>query len=559
MLLHTLTDRITARRLTTGLFIWAVLFLLYLPAAKAGFVSDTTGWVQSLQRDSFLEYINRTHFGVKSMYQLTQLNTWLLYQVLGTKVWGWHLVHVTLHAVNCFLLYVFCAKLFSKAGLQYPAHPALVGSILFGISPYISEVVVWEASFHYLQALIFIFSILLLAQRFQERSSAGPAVLAGLLFFLSTFTLELFYLTPVLVLTLAFFYRTALHYDKAAFRKTILFFTLPQVLFFGLHLLLFRVVYGSGMAHLGVQMFKNPLPYFLVRAPWYSFHLVLWGRFFPASLKAAVYDFFRTGTGSLLFYVLLASACAFIAVRYRRMEAYGKLVSLFFVWLLLAVGIVVPLFFAEILLVVCDRYMYLMLAFYWMLIVLLLYRIKRPAIYYGILGILACINLFFSLKLSRKWGQSAEVIAAIQQSPVLMPGKVKLLLNSPACLQGIPMIGTSPEGEYRLMHNLFFPPPIRDTMLEVAAYNMDWKTDGAHAEVMNDSTIKVTLNQWGTWWWIGGFGATSYENAWFRLDMVDAGHWYNLVLKKPASEYQLLYQTGNELKVVDMARKGEQY
>lgn len=559
MLLHTLTDRITARRLTTAGLIWAVLFLLYLPAAKAGFVSDTTGWVQSLERDTFLDYINRTHFGVKSMYQLTQLNTWLLYQAFGTSVWAWHLVHVTLHAANCFLLYVFCTKLFTKAGLQYPARPALFGSLLFGISPYISEVVVWEASFHYLQALLFIFSILLLAQRFQERPSAKPAVIAGLLFFLSTFTLELFYLIPLLVFTLALFYRTALNYERSIFRKTLVYFLLPQVLIFLVHLLLFRVVYGSGMAHLGTQMFKNPLPYFLVRAPWYFFHLLLWGRFFPHALKTAVYDFFRTPGGAIIFYTALASVSAFIAIRYRRMTVYGKLLSLMFAWLLIALSIIVPLFFAEILLVVCDRYMYLLLAFYWMLVALLLYRIKKPALQIGLLIFLAGINLFLSLKLSRKWGQSAEVIAALQQSPVLAPGKVKLLLNSPACMQGIPMIGTSPEGEFRLMHNLFFPPAINDTMLEVAAYNMDWKTDGAHAEVINDSTIKVTLNQWGTWWWLGGFGAYSYENAWFRLDMVDAGHWYKVILKRPAGEYQLLYQTGNELKVVDMARKGEQY
>ncbi len=559
MLLNQLIDRLTARRLVTAILFWVVIFLLYLPAAKAGFVSDTTGWIQSLERDSFWEYINRTHFGVKSMYQITQFNTWALFQLFGKNVWAWHLTHVTLHALNCCLLYRLCVRLFRNTGLEHPARPAFIGCLLFGISPYISEVVVWEASFHYLQALILIFSIMILAQRFQERPSAGKALLAGVLFLISTFTLELFYLTPVLVFTLAFYYRSALHYDKAVFRKTILYFTLPQIVLFMLHLASFRIVYGGGMAHLGFQMFQNPLPYFLVRAPWYFFHLTLWGRFFPAGLKAAVYDIFRTRAGSIIFYTVLVAVCIYIAAKYRSMTASKKLISLFFVWLLIALAILVPLFFAELLLVVCDRYMYLLLAFYWMLVSLLLFRIKRASLRYSLLIILGCINLFFTLKLSRKWGQSAEIIAAIQKSSVLAPGKVKLLLNSPACLQGIPMIGTSREGEFRLMHNLFFPPVIKDTMLEVAGYNMDWKTDGAHAEVMNDSTVKVTLNQWGTWWWLGGFGATSYENAWFRLDMVDAGHWYNVILKKPASEYQLLYQTGNELKVVDMNRKGEQY
>jgi hypothetical protein len=559
MLLSNLTDRITARKLTVACLLWIVLFVLYLPAAEAGFVSDTTGWIQSIERDSFWEYINRTHFGVKSMYQLTQFNTWVLYQLLGKHQWGWHLVHVTLHTLNCLLLYAFSLRLFRNAGLQQAARPAFAGVFLFAISPYISEVVVWEASFHYLQALLLIFSILILTQRFQETPAARYAIVAGVLFFLSTFTLELFYLTPFFILSLAFYYRTALHYKKELFAKTALYFTLPQVLMFVLHLLLFRMVYGGGVAHLGTQLFKHPPGYFLVKAPWYVFHLSLWGRFFPNEARQAVYNVFRTPAGSVTFYTVLGALCLFIAYRYRRMSAYGKLISLYFSWLLAGLAILAPLFFMELLLVVCDRYMYLILAFYWMLASLLLYRLMRPALFYGAIALCAMINGYFALKMSWKWGQSAAVVAAIQQSPVLKPGKVKLLLNSPACLQGIPMIGTSPEGEYRLMHNLFFPSPINDTMLEVAAYNMDWKNDGAHTEVLNDSTVRVTLNQWGTWWWIGGFGATSYENNWVRLDMVDAGHMYEVILKKPAEKYQLLYHKGNELKEVDMTLKGEQY
>lgn len=557
MLLTRIADRLAKKQGYTFCFFWIVTFLLYIPAAKAGFVSDTTGWFQSLIEDSFTDYINRTRFSVKSMYQLTQFNTWLIYQIAGINQWIWHIVHVTLHATVCLLLFRLCHRLFTNSSVEKPYWPAFAGTFLFCVSPYASEVVVWEASFHYMQALLFIFGILILVQRFQDHPSRQTAVGAGVLFFLSTFTHELFYLSPLLTLSLAVYYRIALRRDPQVFKRTLLWFTLPQVLLFLLHLLLFRLVYGGGVAHLGSQLFSNPPGYFLVKPPWCFFHVIVWGRFFPQEIRMAVYDLFRTTGGALAFYGTLLIIGAVILLRFRKMSHYWRLVSFMFLWLLMAQAILVPLWFPENLLVVGDRYLYLMLAFHAMLISLLLYSIRATWLKQGLWVIVALISIYWNLKLSKKWYESEKVIAGIQNSPLIKPGKVKVLLNSPACIKGIPMIGATPEGEFRLMHNLFFKPVIKDTMLEVAAYNMISPEDGAHVEVMNDSMVKVTLNQWGTWWWRNGdFGATSYENDWFRLDLVDPGHWYYLILKHPADQYDLFYQKGSEIKVVDMAIRG---
>jgi len=75
--------------------------------------------------------------------------------------------------------------------------------------------------------------------------------------------------------------------------------------------------------------------------------------------------------------------------------------------------------------------------------------------------------------------------------------------------------------------------------------------------VINDSTVKVILNQPGTRWWRNGsIEASNYENEWYRFDLQHPGHWYYLILKKPVSSYDLLYQKGKDIKVVDMAIKG---
>ena len=560
MLFYKIADRIASKRVYVFGIFWLFTFLVYLPAINAGFVSDTTGWYQSLTQHSFSDYINRSHFGVKSMYQVTQFNTWLIYQIFGLSHWAWHVLFVSMHAVVCSMLYYFFKRLFSASGLEKPHYPALAGALIFCISPYNSEVIVWEASFHYLQALILIFGILLLVQRFQDKPSNGFAFWAALIFFVSTFTHELFYLSPILTLAVIVYYRIALGRDKKLLRKSIFAFTVPQIAVFVIHLIMYRVVYGGGISHVGTKLFDNPAGYFLVKAPWYFFHLFAMGRFFGEPTKMFIYDLFRNPIGAIIFYSLLAAICLLIIVRLRKMITYWKLVSFTFFLMLIAMSILVPMWFPEGLFVVGDRYMYLMLGFQWMMIALLLFRIRNKWLVQGLWLVLFGINVYINLKLSKKWYESEKVIAAIQTSPNIKPGKVKLLLNSPACIKGIPMIGTSPEGEFRLMHNLFFKPIIADTMLEVASYNMISPKDGAHVEVVNDSMIKVTLNQWGTWWWLGGFGAFNYENNWFRLDLKDPGHWYYVILKKPASTYDILYQTGEELKLVDMTKEGvEQY
>ena len=108
------------------------------------------------------------------------------------------------------------------------------------------------------------------------------------------------------------------------------------------------------------------------------------------------------------------------------------------------------------------------------------------------------------------------------------------------------------------MHNLLLPDKqINNTVYDVLSYNLTTPEDGAHITVANDSTLHVTLNQWGTWWWFAGKGGYSYENADYKLNLIDLGHWYELTLKKPSQNYLLLYETGGKWKVVDMSKRNE--
>ena len=138
--------------------------------------------------------------------------------------------------------------------------------------------------------------------------------------------------------------------------------------------------------------------------------------------------------------------------------------------------------------------------------------------------------------------------------------KTILMLNLPLGLNGIPMIESFPKSSFKVLYNATADSPLTNTVYDVLSYNMTTENDGAHVQVINDSTIHVTLNQWGTWWWYGVQGGTSYRNADYRLNLVDLGHWYELTLKHPAANYLLLYQAGDKLKAVDLNKKNtDQY
>ena len=139
------------------------------------------------------------------------------------------------------------------------------------------------------------------------------------------------------------------------------------------------------------------------------------------------------------------------------------------------------------------------------------------------------------------------------------PGdKTVLLLNTPENYQGVPMIGAQPDGIFKAMHEVYTDTVIKNTVYEVASFNMVAEGDGAHVRVINDSVLHITLNQFGSWWWYEGHGAKNYENAEYKVNMVKPNYWYELTLKHPADKYLILYVLGDKWRVVDMNNRKEE-
>lgn len=553
------TDIIPARLFNNKIIVffsyWIILFIIYLPAAQAGRVGDFPGWVHFLNSVNFTKYINRSGSGIPSMYQFTQVVSYIFYQAFGANAWLWHLLYITLQSLNTLLLFTFFSLLFYDSSVKNATLAAFTGGLLFCLCPHISEVVVWESSFHYLLGLLLMLMVLHCVQKFIITQKTDYAWLGGIVFFLSTYSLEVFYLTPLFVISLAFYYHSVLQHGKPVIKKVLRYFTLPQLIFFTIHFILLRTLYHQGIAHIGsvaiqlnVTIFSKPLKYI--------FHILFFGRFFNDHVRSSVYHFCESGMGLSLFYGLLALILIYFIAGYNKFNNSRKAIVLLFTWAALAIGLILPLWFPDSGLVIYDRYTYLPDAFIYMFLALLLNNFCRKQVYIALMFFYALLNYRFTHRVNAYWQQSAEVVNNLVATFPNDPSKKVLLLNLPECLDGVQMVGTRDDGEFRMMYNAIMPDKISNDVYDAEAFYMRSPIDGAHVSVIDDTTIRVTLNQWGTWWVYYGYGASSYENSDYKVIMRDPGHWYDLVLKHPASEYLLLFSVGKDWRKVDLSKKG---
>jgi hypothetical protein len=543
-------------RLFLFAFFWLLAFILYLPAAKAGFVGDFPAWLDHIRNSSFKDYINWNICGVKVLYQFTQFVTYIIYKLFGVNPWAWHLTQLTMHVANVTLLYKITRRLFVDFNIKHPSMAAFMGALLFCISPYASEVIVYKPCFHISMALLMMLLILSWTQRYIKTGQKKFIWLSAFIYFFSTYSLELFYVTPFFTLTLVLFYYLVNKIEQPSFKKTILFFLLPQIILLCAQLGVFYTVYGYNLPH--SLSAGNPLVY-LTNPPKYLFHILFLGRFLSHETREAVYTVCGKVKFIALFYGCIILICTITIARFRRISSKGKIASLIFTWCMLSFLFTSPLWFYDLLYIIYDRYAYFPAAFTYMLLSIIISYFPK---YIGIplLSVFAIFNIYGTMKNNNCWYQSAAISNKLLRNFPEAGDKTVILLNCPQCMKGALMIRAIGESEYKQMHNLLLPQKINNKVYDAVSYNLLTPNDGAHVMVINDSMLRVTLNQWGTWWWYNDHGAFSYENDDYKLNMVDEGHWYDLTLKHTADQYLLLYEVGDKWKTVDWNKKNiDQY
>jgi hypothetical protein len=539
--------------------LWVIAFILYLPASQAGMVGDFPAWLDKISHSSRSEYLNWNISGVKILYQFTQAVTYVICRIFGINRWAWHIIQLSMHVGCCALLYQILKQLCTDLKIKYAANIGLGVALLFCVTPYASEAVVYEPCFHFSMALGMSLFILLWVQNYLHSARPVYIWLAAITFLCATYSLEVFYITPFFTLTLILFYYFTNNIEKPLFKRSLRFFILPQVAFLLLHFVVFLKVYGKKPPH-SLYLQKDLWYLYIANPAKYLFHILGLGRYYDDESKKAVYNFCENTTFSAVFYGLFFLITIIFVARFRKMKARGKLLSLVFAWSAIALAFVMPLWFYDKFYILFDRYVYVPAAIIYALLVVLISYIPNKYIATLLFSAFLVVNISYTVKTNSYWQRSAAITDTLLNNFPEVGDKIVLLLNPPQCYNGALMIRAVGESEFKTMHNLLLPKKINNKVYDVASFNMLTPQDGVHIMVVYDSVCHVSLNDFGNFWWYDDKGAKSYENADYKVNMIDVGHWYELTLKHPASQYILLYVVDDQWRIVDWNYKNlDQY
>lgn len=536
---------------------WCCVFILYIPAYQGGFYEDFLGFLDNHKRLTLWESVTRQTSG---MYQGLLFFQQVCISLFGTHPIPWFLLFTGLHAFTAVCIVRFCKGLFGLWQTGYPQLTVLTGVLFWLLTPLAVETVNWKACSHYMIGMIFLFSILKWATDYLVLPRRSILLKIVGTYILSLTFLELFYLTPVFVLLLL----VALIYCRKPLpvnaRKAGLSLLLPMIVLWCLYYWALQTITGRTLARINsLSELLDPL-LLLAKLNKYIVHIYFMEYFLPASGKASIYRFLELPPVAVTFGVFLVIAVLFLIVRMRKAKPGQQIASLLFLMFLISLMFILPMWFFELFPYQGSRYFYFPGAFGYLLLAMLIFRIPWPKLRYTV------ALLYLSCSVSGTMYLVNNIRAAAITSNKLMDSfkwdnaSDVLLLDLPIFYRGIGIMGAGDPSNFAYHLDILRNRKVNCRIYDVSSFNMAGRWDGAHVQVIDSLQLKVSLNQGGTWWWFGGFGAADYENELYKVHFIDNGANYLLHFKqRPGDSTVVLYQSGGDWKRVDWNKKEEQW
>jgi hypothetical protein len=179
--------------------------LVYAPSLAGGFLYDDVPLVLHNRHIQDLREI-RTVLNYEPARPLLNVSWAVNYALSGTAAWSYHLVNVSIHAVNCALVTSLLRWIAGRRGLARPRETALLGGCLFATTPMAAETVAYVASRS--SALVSLFSLASLRVTVAALEGSAPRRLTlGLgLFLLALATKEEAASVPLFLLLIDYFF-----------------------------------------------------------------------------------------------------------------------------------------------------------------------------------------------------------------------------------------------------------------------------------------------------------------------------------------------------------------
>ncbi len=536
------------KKLAVFLFFFTVALLVYYCTAGGGFVTDEIGWLQNYQATGWKGTFNA--FNDKSPHYVYHLVGFTLWKMFGLHGKGWMVFFVLLHALNATLSFIVFKKLLAKAEVSSPQLIALAGSLLFLLSPYQTEPLVWYACVHYLVCAALVLLAINAFVEYNESEERKQVLVFYTTAFLAAFTLEISFSLPFIIASLILFFP----FGKTNSEKTkqFMLFVLPSIVLVLLYFLITKLLRGNFAGHYGAAThFNMDIQLLMGNLAKYSAKVFALTQFLEYDKRNTLYVFFEQEKFAFLLAAFFCLTATIFVVKYKQLSKKLVVLALLFAMFVFALLPILNLYFSSIVNVEGDRFTYFASVFAGQMVAFSLVSLL------GVWGWApVAVFLFFNTKYllvnTASWHHNRNLNFSLCEKFRWYNAPHIYLLNLPDNINGTYMFRSfAPDNSFAETLALRYGKDVENKTTEILEYNMNQPTDGVRVEKVSDNELKVVFTGAGNWWWAKGIGGGSYTTDNYEAKIDEWGVGYSVVFKNKTPDAVYLYQQGDEWKQVE--------
>jgi len=291
-----------------GFLICLLVFVIYLPAIRGGFIWDDDAFLTQNPLIHASDGLYRFWFSTEApdYFPLTSTTLWLEWRLWGKTATGYHVINVLLHILNALLIWAVLRR------LRIPG--AWLAALIFGIHPVNVESVAWITERKNLLPMVFFLTSILGYLAFERRKNWWFYAISLISFLLALLSKTSVVMLPIVLLGCVWWQRGKVRMGDLF--KSLPFFMLSLIM--GLVTVWFQYHNAIGSTVIREDGFISRLA-IAGRAVWFYLYKDL----FPLNLSF-VYPRWETGEPSVIGFLPLIGLLVMLGVFYYRRDTWGK-------------------------------------------------------------------------------------------------------------------------------------------------------------------------------------------------------------------------------------------
>ncbi|MEJ2587951.1 MAG: tetratricopeptide repeat protein [Deltaproteobacteria bacterium] len=291
-----------------GFLICLLVFVIYLPAIRGGFIWDDDAFLTQNPLIHASDGLYRFWFSTEApdYFPLTSTTLWLEWRLWGKTATGYHVINVLLHILNALLIWAVLRR------LRIPG--AWLAALIFGIHPVNVESVAWITERKNLLPMVFFLTSILGYLAFERRKNWWFYAISLISFLLALLSKTSVVMLPIVLLGCVWWQRGKVRMGDLF--KSLPFFMLSLII--GLVTVWFQYHNAIGSTIVRDDGFISRLA-IAGRAVWFYLYKAL----FPLNLSL-VYPRWETGEPSVIGFLPLIGLLVVLGVFYYRRDTWGK-------------------------------------------------------------------------------------------------------------------------------------------------------------------------------------------------------------------------------------------